>query len=118
MPVQGQDLFLMTCGAIPPNPTEILNSRKMAELIGAAEKEFDYILVDSPPLLALSDARVLSRLIQDILLIYRYADTNIRLTLESIDSLKNSHSSIVGLVLNGLNPHNESYHYKYHYFPE
>ena len=118
MPVQSPDLFLMPCGAIPPNPTEILNSRKMAELIGAAEKEFDYILVDSPPLLALSDARVLSRLIQDILLIYRYADTNIRLTLESIDSLKNSHSSIVGLVLNGLNPHNESYHYKYHYFPE
>ena len=116
--VQSPHLFLITCGAIPPNPTEILNSRKMAELIDAVEKEFDYILVDSPPLLALSDARVLSRLIPDILLIYRYADTHIRLTLESIDSLKNSHSSIVGLVLNGLNQYNESYHYKYHYFPE
>ncbi len=118
VPIQGSFLSLMPAGAIPPNPTEILNSRKMSDLISAMEKEYEYILVDSPPLLALSDARVLSTVVHDILLLYRYAFTNFRLTLESIDSLKNSHCSIVGLVLNGINPRSEHYYYKFHYWPK
>ncbi len=113
--VHAPDLYLLPAGSRPPNPSEILHSNKIVELMEKLEKEYDYILIDSPPLLSLSDARIISGFVPNMLLVYRYAKTDIRHTKDAITSIKNSQAAIVGMVLNGIEPFSNAY-YKHHYY--
>ena len=113
--VHAPDLYLLPAGSRPPNPSEILHSNKIIELIDRLEKEYDYILIDSPPLLSLSDARIISGLVPNILMVYRYGQTDIRHTKDAVLTIKSSQATIVGIVLNGIEPHRNVY-YKYHYY--
>ena len=113
--VHAPDLYLLPAGSQPPNPSEILHSNKIIKLIDRLEKEYDYILIDSPPLLSLSDARIISGLVPNILMVYLYGKTDIRHTKDAVHSIKSSQATIVGIVLNGIEPHRNAY-YKYHYY--
>ena len=68
-------LFLINSGPIPPNPLELLGSEKMMQLIDQLKQSFDYILVDSPPLLAVSDALVVGALADGAVLVVRGGQT-------------------------------------------
>ena len=111
-----RNLTLIPSGTIPPNPTEVLNSQKMADLIERLEQEYDYILVDAPPLLSISDAKALSRIVENILLVFRFAQTEKRYVREAVANLLKINAAIIGFVFNGVD-FGKGY-YKYHYYYE
>jgi capsular exopolysaccharide synthesis family protein len=69
-------LFLINAGPVPPNPVELLGSRKMANLIDGLRESYDFILVDTPPLLAVSDAVVLGPRLDGAILVVRRGKTS------------------------------------------
>ena len=109
-------LKILSSGPIPPYPAEMLSSQRMKELVNRLEKKFDYIIFDSPPVLAMTDAVVLSRLVNGTLIVLDYG--RVRRD-EAIDALKTLHrvqANVIGLVLNNV-PYSKSYYdgYKNYY---
>ena len=98
----GMDLFVLTSGQIPPNPSELLGSAAMKDLLTRLEQTFDIVIVDAPPLLPVTDAAVLSQHVGGVVIVV--GSQKIRRTdLEkSLNSLQLVGSSILGIVLNRL----------------
>ena len=70
------NLYIVTSGVIPPNPSELLGSEKMSKLIKNLEKEWDIILFDSPPLVAVTDATMVSKEIDSIIIVVKVGQTD------------------------------------------
>jgi polysaccharide biosynthesis transport protein len=90
-------------GGIPPNPTDLLASSKMQELLEALRQRFDFVLIDTPPALAISDAAVLSVLCDGVLLVVRNQNTTTEAACHVIERLQVVGAPILGVVLNGIN---------------
>jgi tyrosine-protein kinase Etk/Wzc len=116
LPVRGLDLI--PSGTVPPNPGEVLNSQRMADLIERLEEEYDYVLVDAPPLLSISDAKALSRVVENLLMVFRFARTEKHYVREAVANLLQIKASIVGFVFNGIDASHGKGYYKYYYYSE
>lgn len=111
------NLTLITAGTIPPNPSEILDSRGMKSFLNKLSNEYDVVIVDSPPVLTVTDAEILSRLVDETILVVAANSTDTDLMNKSVALLKNgADSSFVGALLNNFEVQN-SYgsYYKYAY---
>ncbi len=111
------NLSLITAGTIPPNPSEILDSRGMKSFLNKLANEYDVVIVDSPPVLTVTDAEILSRLVDETILVVSANSTDSDLMNKSVTLLKNGdNSSFVGALLNKFDVQN-SYgsYYKYAY---
>ena len=112
------NLYAVTSGIIPPNPSELLGSSKMRELIDTLEKEWDIILFDSPPLVAVTDATMVSKSIDKIIIVVKVGSTDKKAFEHTIQNLKNVDAPIGGIVLNAVTQNNRygSYYYYYQYY--
>ena len=111
------NLDVIPCGPIPPNPSEILGSKKMGNLINALKKKYKVILCDSPPLTAAADAMVLAQIADGVVLLIRAGGTPRQVVQNSLSQLKTVNAHILGAVLNGVNTDRESYYYyQYNYY--
>ncbi|ANX13967.1 capsular biosynthesis protein [Fictibacillus arsenicus] len=108
-----ENLHILTSGPIPPNPSELLGSNSMKELVAKAENEFDIILFDSPPVLAVTDAQVLTNLSDGTILVVRSGSTDQDAAKKAKDLLQVGKSRLLGVVLNGKNQKQEQYYYYY-----
>jgi len=116
-PTPQNNLFVITTGTIPPNPSETIESKKMKDFIKQMKDKFDYILIDSPPLIAVTDAEILARLADTTLLIVSANTTEIDLMERSIQLLRQDNVSFAGVVLNNFIFKNSyGYYYKYYYY--
>ena len=106
-----ENLTIITAGKIPPNPSEMLSSRAMAAFIKEMKKEFKYIILDTPPLQAVTDAQVLSTKSDGVLLVVRAGSTKREMVLNSVDLIKKVHGKIIGTVLNGVENKKNNYYY-------
>ncbi|MCO4264407.1 polysaccharide biosynthesis tyrosine autokinase [Pseudarthrobacter sp. MDT3-26] len=93
-------LYVLTSGQIPPNPSELLGSHEMKQLIGQLEKTFDTVVIDAPPLLPVTDAAVLSQHVAGVVVVVgsqklRYQDLE-----KSLGALEMVGSNVLGVVLN------------------
>lgn len=96
------ELFALPAGSIPPNPSELLGSTRMAQLVKQVGKEFDFVLYDAPPLLPVTDAAVLSKLVGGAIMVVASGKTR-SLHLEgAIDALDNVGAPVSGIVLTML----------------
>jgi tyrosine-protein kinase Etk/Wzc len=113
-----QNLNLVMSGGIPPNPSELLGSRKLSDFLSEMENRFDIILMDSPPIIAVTDASILSKVTDGILFVVRAGNTDIRILERSVELLKQVKGNIVGAVLNEVNFSSGygSYYYYYNYY--
>ena len=112
------NLFVMPCGPIPPNPSELLQTEKFADLVRRLEQKFDRIIFDSPPILAVTDAALLSHIIDGVVLVVRAGRTTRDAVARAKRLLGSVHANIVGVVLNDVNlknPHYSGYYHYYHY---
>lgn len=112
-----ENLSFITAGTIPPNPSEILDSRGMKTFLKKLSNEFDVVIVDSPPVLTVTDAEILSRLVDETILVVSANSTDTDLMNKSVALLKHGEdSSFVGALLNNFEVQN-SYgsYYKYAY---
>jgi capsular exopolysaccharide synthesis family protein len=110
------NLYLINSGPIPPNPAELLGSEKMVKLIEDLKQQFNYILFDTPPILAVSDALVLGPMIDGMILIVWGEKTSrevLKRAKEKLDLLK---IKTLGAVINNLNIRRSGYYYKYYHY--
>ena len=108
---------VLPSGPRPPNPSELLNSRRAAEAIAALAGRFDLVLIDSPPVLPVSDSLVIAGLADAILVVARAGQTRKKGLHRSIELLRQVEAPLVGAVLNGADGGND-YGYGSEYHPE
>jgi capsular exopolysaccharide synthesis family protein len=115
-PSQTEGLFLLPSGPIPPNPSELLASKRFAELIQDCQEQFDLILIDSPPVLSVSDALVLTRTADGVVFVLDAQGTNRKLAQKAVGALQQINARILGVVLNRVKhePGNSYYYYQYY----
>lgn len=109
------DLFILTCGTIPPYPAELLGSTVMSELITRLKVDFDIILFDTPPLLAVTDAQILANKCDASILVVKSGSTEKDEAMRAKDILVNSSSRVIGTVLNNKKMKNSKYQNMYYY---
>ena len=110
---QKEGLFILTSGAIPPNPAELLGSKRMLEIIKEMEAYFDLIVFDMPPILAVTDAQVMASKVDGTLFVIPKGSTKQDLILKSKDLLEKVNANVLGAVLNRVNKSDEEYYYYY-----
>ena len=106
-----ENLTIITAGKIPPNPSEMLASRAMTAFIEEMKKEFKYIILDTPPLQAVTDAQVLSTKADGVLLVVRAGSTKREMVFNSVDLIKKVQGKVIGTVLNGVENKKNNYYY-------
>ncbi len=116
VPAQTEGLFLLPSGPIPPNPSELLASKRFAEMINVYREQFDLILVDSPPVLSVADALVLSRVADGVVFVLDAQTTNRKVAQKAVAALQQIHAKLLGVVLNRVKnePGNSYYYYQYY----
>lgn len=112
------NLFYITSGKILPSPSEIVGSIQMKNLLEKLRNEYDYIIIDSPPLIPVTDAELLARYADATLLIVKANFTEIELIEKAVEVLKYDKSNFIGTVLNNFSYRNGygSYYKYYHYY--
>lgn len=95
-----ENLSILTSGHIPPNPSELIGSNKMNVVLQSLKTEYDYVIVDLPPVLAVSDPIAVSKYLEGIILVVRHAKTRRRDVVESIRQLEYAGVKILGFVYN------------------
>lgn len=109
-----ENLFVLTSGPIPPNPAELLSSPAMDGFIKHALTLFDVIVIDTPPVLAVTDAQVLANLCDGTVLVIRSGGTEKDAAVKAKELLSKAQARILGVVLNGK-PVSKSDGYYYYY---
>jgi capsular exopolysaccharide synthesis family protein len=96
------NLDVILAGQVPPSPYEILKSPRLGELLDAARQQYDYVILDTPPLVALQDCRVIARWVDGLVVVVAAHRTPRRLVGEALSVL--DPSKIIGLIFNGDDP--------------
>jgi capsular exopolysaccharide synthesis family protein len=110
-----RDLSLLTSGPIPPNPAELISSSRMKELLQVATANFDHVLIDSPPLMTVSDPLVLSTIVEGVILVVQAGRSSRGIIRRSRIELDRVGSKIFGVVLNNVDVKREGYN-EYDYY--
>lgn len=108
-------LDVIPCGPIPPNPSEILGSRKMHKLLEALKKNYRRIIIDSPPINVVTDAVVLAKSVDGVVIVIRSNDTPREVVKNGLNQLQAVRANILGAILNCVPTGRDSYYY-YHYY--
>jgi capsular exopolysaccharide synthesis family protein len=106
-----RDLEVLPCGSIPESPADVLSLPLMSEILETMRTQFDYVVIDSPPVIRFCDARFLSSLADKVVLVGRHGVTTRRAMQRAIELLKDAHASIAGVVLNDVDLSSPDYHY-------
>ena len=109
----GKNLFLLPSGPLPPNPAELLDSRRMSFLLSFLKRQFDVLIIDSPPILPASDALILAPQTDGVALIVKAGLTNRELVKKAVEKLQMAKANLIGVVLNQVDFKREGY-YKYY----
>lgn len=112
-PTRVEGLKLLTTGALPPNPAEILGSASMLALLDKLESEYQIIVLDSPPILPVADAAILTRHTDGVLLVIDANRTRREAPRRAMNIISNAGGRIIGVVLNRVNPRGSGYAYYY-----
>lgn len=116
IPTVVPNLDAIACGPIPPNPSELLGSSRMQRLIEALRKGYSRILIDSPPVTAVTDAVVLAKLADAVVLVVRAGDTPREIVKNGLTQFRNVNARILGVVLNSVDMSRDGYNYYQYYY--
>jgi len=108
-------LQVMPCGYVPPNPTELLGSASLREILAALRTHYDWVLIDTPPILAMADTAVLCPLIDGLAIVVG-AETSSRPAVQrAVDQIQSVNGRLIGVILNKVNFERNSYYYGQYY---
>jgi succinoglycan biosynthesis transport protein ExoP len=111
------NLVAIPTGPLPPNPADLLSSHKLADAISELRTKFRFIVIDSPPIMAATDAVILSVQADGVLLVVRSGETPKVAFTRTRDLLTSVKSRILGVVLNAVDSSAPDYYYSYRYYP-
>lgn len=117
-PTRVPNLSVLTSGPLPPNPAELVGSKRMRDLVEGAASNFDVILCDSPPVLAVSDPIALTTQCDGVLFVVRVSKVPHDIIKRALGQIEAVKGKILGVLLNYVNPrgHGYRYHYRYYYY--
>ena len=104
-------LYLMTSGNLPPNPAELLGSERMDNILERLKNHADVVLVDTPPVLAVTDSVVLGKRVDGVLLVIRAGTTKIVAAQQTVNQLRRLNVNILGVVINDIPTRGARYYY-------
>ena len=110
---QEENLYIMTAGQIPPDPTRLLSSEKMQTLMADFQSAFDLVIYDSPPLVGFADASILATITDGVILVVGLGKTDRYPLMQALDTLRISGTPILGLVANGVKNYTTRWHDSY-----
>jgi tyrosine-protein kinase Etk/Wzc len=115
------NLSIVASGRFPPNPAELLGSSRMQEILHEAKARFDVVLLDSPPLLAVTDAAVLATMVDGVVLVIRTERTKRDAVRRALGHVRSVRGRLLGVVLNDVDMRSGAYygsygHYYYSYY--
>ena len=108
------NLSIITSGPIPPNPSELLSSNRLNEMLRELGEKYDIIIFDAPPLLSVADSLILSKMLDGTLVIARAGKTSYDDVRKSLKSLTDLNARVLGVVINALDAKKNDYYYRYH----
>jgi capsular exopolysaccharide synthesis family protein len=111
------NLAALTTGPVPPSPADLLSSHRMREAIVDLRHRFKFIVIDSPPVMAATDAVILSALTDGVLLVVRSGETPKEAFTRTRDLLAAVKCRLLGVVLNAVDSSAPDYYYSYRYYP-
>jgi len=111
------NLAAIPTGPIPPNPADLLSSRRLTELIAELRTRYKFVVIDSPPIMAATDAVILSVLVDGVLLVVRSGETPKEAFTRTRDLLAGVKCHMLGVVLNAVDASSPDYYYSYRYYP-
>lgn len=109
------DLRVIPCGDFPPNPTEMLSSKRMENLIDTLKKGFDYIIIDLPPVSEVADAIIISRLVDGMIVVVRQDYADKKLLDDTMNQLKLNKVNVIGFVMTCTKNGDKKYYKKYNH---
>lgn len=109
------NLDVLTAGPIPPNPSEILASRRMSELLEQLKEKYDIVLIDSPPALAVTDAQIIATKCDGVILVIDSGKVKKDAAVKVRTNLEHVKARILGVVLNNVDRTNGDTYYYYYY---
>ena len=112
--VKGLDI--LTGGPKPPNPSELLGSDKMRTFLESLKKDYDIIILDTPPVLPVTDAAILASLVDGVVLVSSYGQTTFEGLARAKVQLENVDAKILGVILNKVPASKRGGHYYYYYY--
>lgn len=113
-----ENLEIMTSGPVPPNPSELLASRKTNLLLKTFSMDYDMVIIDTPPLLAVTDAQVLSKIVDGVILVTNVEANNRERLQDAKALLEKADANILGVVMNNKNMGRSKDEYYYYYGSE
>jgi polysaccharide biosynthesis transport protein len=111
------NLAAIPTGPLPPNPADLLSSHRLADAIAELRTKFKFIVIDSPPVMAATDAVILSVQADGVLLVVRSGETPKEAFTRTRDLLTSVKSNLLGVVLNAVDESAPDYYYSYRYYP-
>jgi succinoglycan biosynthesis transport protein ExoP len=110
------NLWLLPSGHIPPNPSELLGSERMAAVVEDLKEYADVVLFDAPPTLVVADAVILSSKMDGVLMVHDAGSTRRHAAEKAAEELRRVKANLLGAVLNRLSGHRDGYYYYYQYY--
>lgn len=111
-----EQLLILTAGKMPPNPSELLASSKMEELIGSLEEWADWVIVDTPPVLAVADPVSVARWVDGVLMVSKAGESTKEAALKAVEYLSKVGARIIGVAVWGLDESKNQPGYGYGYY--
>ncbi|MBR0200425.1 MAG: CpsD/CapB family tyrosine-protein kinase [Oscillospiraceae bacterium] len=111
-----ENFHIILAGRVPPNPAELLSGTRMQKLIEICREEYDYVIVDCPPINLVVDAAVVAPLCDGIVMVVSSGNVPYRLAQGALDQLQATGCPILGAVLNMVDQKNEKYYYRRGYY--
>jgi capsular exopolysaccharide synthesis family protein len=108
------NLFALTAGPLPPNPPAILARKNVADLLNHLRRHFEWILLDSPPLASVTDALLLARHADMVVMVVQHDKVDKKLVKRSLAALRKATDNLLGFVLNAVDIKTQAYHYYYY----
>lgn len=108
-----ENLTIVSAGRVSPNPSEMLGSRAMGIFLEEMKEHFDYVVMDTPPLGAVTDAQVLSTKVDGLILVVKAGATKKDVVMNSVNLIKKVNGNLIGTVLNGVEQSKNKYYYYY-----
>jgi polysaccharide biosynthesis transport protein len=111
-----ENLALVTAGDMPPNPSELLGSQKMNQILTQLKGISDILIIDSPPIMAVTDAAILGPKVDGVLLIVEPGKTRLAAARHTVEQMQRVGANLLGVVLNNLDMGSARYGYRYYYY--
>ncbi|PIV99422.1 MAG: capsular biosynthesis protein, partial [Deltaproteobacteria bacterium CG17_big_fil_post_rev_8_21_14_2_50_63_7] len=109
-------LDLLPCGPIPPNPAELFHTQRFLDVLEELKKRYERVIIDSPPVIAVTDAMILAQLVDGVILVSKAGSTRRELLKRSKELLEGIGANLIGTILNNVNFENRRYGKYYYYY--